>query len=108
MEEPTTEAVVPTESTEPKPQILFDPRKYAKRSCKSCRGGGIIQKHRKNPATGKVEPSANNIALIPCGCTTKRFLAENPQPSQNVQMVGIGPVKDLEAVQTVVPDETST
>jgi hypothetical protein len=51
----------------------FDPKKWAKRNCRTCSGDGELRVHVKNPVTGRVEPKSNNIEIRPCGCAIKRY-----------------------------------
>lgn len=57
-----------TEALELPQQPEFIPEKYARRTCGTCKGAGVL---RITPSTG---PHAGQKIVTPCGCASKRYL----------------------------------
>jgi len=68
------QAAVDAAKSEEVPRLEFIPSKYARRTCGSCRGSGELRIHQPfEKGSKKVVPTANKIAVIPCGCAIKRY-----------------------------------
>jgi hypothetical protein len=57
---------------DPTKTIHFNPAGFARKSCKTCGGSGILRLHAKT--NGVVIPKNNQIDYKPCGCAVKKYL----------------------------------